>query len=254
MIHTEKEASSETIEGKNPVKEALAAGKPIDKIFISESAKRASFGQILALARQAGVPVQFAAREKVAQMAKTGAHQGVVAVCAETRYATLKELLDRARSKDEPPFLVLLDGVTDPHNLGAIIRSANAAGAHGVIIPKNRSAGVNALAAKTSAGAVSYTPVARVTNLCAAIEELKRAGLWVTGADMEGESLLYDAPLSGPMALVVGSEGKGLSRLVKQQCDFLVRIPMLGEIESLNASVAAGVLLYEIVRQRAMRS
>lgn len=239
-----------TIEGRNPVYEALRAGMPIDKILVSETARREALGKIFSLARERRIPVQTVRPQKLAELAETEASQGVVAVVAAAQYVQVEELLARAEQKGKPPFLIIADEITDPHNLGAIIRTANAAGADGVIIPKNRSAGIGAIAAKTSAGAVSYTPVARVTNLAQTLDQLKERGLWVTGADMSGESDMFSANLTGPIALVVGSEGKGISRLVKEKCDFLVRIPMFGEINSLNASVAAAVLMYEIVRQR----
>lgn len=239
-----------TIEGRNPVAEALRAGTPIDKIIVSETARRETLSRIFALAKDRGIPIQTVRAQKLAEMAETEASQGVVAVCAAASYVSVEELLARAQRKGTPPFLIIADEITDPHNLGAIIRTANAVGADGVIIPKNRSAGINAVVAKTSAGAVSYTPVARVTNLGQTIDLLKERGIWVTGADMSGESTLYKTDLTGAIALVVGSEGKGISRLVRQKCDFLVQIPMFGEINSLNASVAAAVMMYEIVRQR----
>lgn len=247
MKETEEKS---TIEGRNPVWEALRAELPLDKILVSETARREPLGKIFALARQRGVPVQTVRPQKLAELAETEASQGIVAVCAAARYVQVDELLARAAEKGRPPFLIIADEITDPHNLGAIIRTANAAGADGVIIPKNRSAGIGPIAAKTSAGAVSHTPVARVTNLSQEIDRLKERGLWITGADMSGKTDLYHSSLTGPIALVVGSEGKGISRLVREKCDFLVRIPMLGEINSLNASVAAAVMMYEIVRQR----
>lgn len=244
------EENKNTIEGRNPVTEALRSGTPIDKILISETARREALGKIFALAKQRGIPVQTVRAKKLAELAETEASQGVIAVCAAASYVSVEDILQRAEEKGKPPFLILADEITDPHNLGAIIRTANAVGADGVIIPKNRSAGSNAVVAKTSAGAVSYTPVARVTNLGQTIDRLKEKGIWVTGADMSGETTLYQSDLTGPMALVVGSEGKGISRLVREKCDFLVQIPMFGEINSLNASVAAAVMMYEIVRQR----
>lgn len=247
MKETEEKS---TIEGRNPVWEALRAELPLDKILVSETARREPLGKIFALAKQSGVPVQTVRPQKLAELAETEASQGIVAVCAAARYAQVDELLAHAEEKGRPPFLIIADEITDPHNLGAIIRTANAAGADGVIISKNRSAGIGPIVAKTSAGAVSHTPVARVTNLAQEIDRLKERGLWVTGADMNGETDLYHSSLTGPIALVVGSEGKGISRLVREKCDFLVRIPMLGEINSLNASVAAAVMMYEIVRQR----
>lgn len=239
-----------TIEGRNPVFEALTAGMPIDKILVSETAKKEALGKIFRLAKEKGVPVQTVKPQKLSELSETEASQGVIALCAAASYVSVEDLLLRAEKKGTAPFLIIADEITDPHNLGAIIRTANAAGADGVIIPKNRSAGIGAIAAKTSAGAVSYTPVARVVNLGQTIDRLKERGVWVMGADMSGESDLFHSDLTGPIAVVVGSEGKGISRLIKEKCDFLVRIPMLGEINSLNASVAAAVMMYEIVRQR----
>lgn len=238
------------IEGRNPVYEALRAGTPIDKILVSETAHKESLAKILKLAKEKGIPVQTVRPRKLAEISETEASQGVIAQCAMASYVGIDEILKKAEEKGKPPFVIIADEITDPHNLGAIIRTANAAGADGIIIPKNRSVGVNAVVAKTSAGAVSHTPVARVTNLAQTIDNLKDKGLWVTGADMAGESDMFSSNLTGPIALVVGSEGKGISRLIKEKCDFLVRIPMFGEINSLNASVAASVLMYEIVRQR----
>ena len=238
-----------TIEGRNPVFEALRSGMPIDKILISETAKKEALGKILSAAKERKIPVQTVRPQKLAELAETEASQGVIAICAAAQYVTVDDILAKAEEKGKPPFVIIADEITDPHNLGAIIRTANAAGADGVIIPKNRSAGIGTIAAKTSAGAVSYTPVARVTNLAQTIDYLKERGLWVMGADMDGDDM-YRSNLTGSIALVVGSEGKGISRLIKEKCDFMVRIPMFGEINSLNASVAAAVLMYEIVRQR----
>lgn len=238
-----------TIEGRNPVFEALRSGMPIDKILISETAKKEALGKILSVAKERKIPVQTVRPQKLAELAETEASQGVIALCAAAQYVSVDDILAKAEQKGKPPFVIIADEITDPHNLGAIIRTANAAGADGVIIPKNRSAGIGAIAAKTSAGAVSYTPVARVTNLAQTIDYLKECGLWVMGADMDGDDM-YKSNLTGAIALVVGSEGKGISRLIKEKCDFMVRIPMFGEINSLNASVAAAVLMYEIVRQR----
>ncbi len=239
-----------TIEGRNPVFEALVSETPIDKILVSETAKREALGKIFRVAKERNIPVQTVKPQKLSELSETEASQGVIALCAATQYVSVEELILRAKAKGRPPFLIIADEITDPHNLGAIIRTANAAGADGVIIPKNRSAGIGPIAAKTSAGAISYTPVARVTNIGQTIDRLKEQGIWVMGADMSGESDLFHSDLTGPIVVVVGSEGKGISRLVKEKCDFLVRIPMLGEINSLNASVAAAVMMYEIVRQR----
>ena len=238
-----------TIEGINAVIEAYRAGRPIDKLFILDGCQD---GPILTIKREAKAkqtPVKFVTKERLDQLSETGKHQGVIAYAAAYEYATVEEILDNARQKGEAPFLFLLDNIEDPHNLGAIIRTANLAGAHGVIVPKNRAAGLTAVVAKTSAGALNFTPVARVTNLAKTIEELKKEGIWFVCADMGGTTM-YDLNLKGPIGLVIGNEGEGVGRLVKEKCDMVASIPMKGNIDSLNASVAAGVLAYEIVRQR----
>ncbi len=238
-----------TIEGRNAVIEAYRAGRPIDKLFILDGCQD---GPILTIKREAKAkqtPVKFVTKERLDQLSETGKHQGVIAYAAAYEYATVEEILDNARQKGEAPFLFLLDNIEDPHNLGAIIRTANLAGAHGVIVPKNRAAGLTAVVAKTSAGALNFTPVARVTNLAKTIEELKKEGIWFVCADMGGTTM-YDLNLKGPVGLVIGNEGEGVGRLVKEKCDMVASIPMKGDIDSLNASVAAGVLAYEIVRQR----
>lgn len=238
-----------TIEGRNAVIEAYRAGRPIDKLFILDGCQD---GPILTIKREAKAkqtPVKFVTKERLDQLSETGKHQGVIAYAAAYEYATVEEILDNARQKGEAPFLFLLDNIEDPHNLGAIIRTANLAGAHGVIVPKNRAAGLTAVVAKTSAGALNFTPVARVTNLTKTIEELKKEGIWFVCADMGGTTM-YDLNLKGPIGLVIGNEGEGVGRLVKEKCDMIASIPMKGDIDSLNASVAAGVLAYEIVRQR----
>ena len=238
-----------TIEGRNAVIEAYRAGRPIDKLFILDGCQD---GPILTIKREAKAkqtPVKFVTKERLDQLSETGKHQGVIAYAAAYEYATVEEILDNARQKGEAPFLFLLDNNEDPHNLGAIIRTANMAGAHGVIVPKNRAAGLTAVVAKTSAGALNFTPVARVTNLAKTIEELKKEGIWFVCADMGGTTM-YDLNLKGPIGLVIGNEGEGVGRLVKEKCDMVASIPMKGDIDSLNASVAAGVLAYEIVRQR----
>ena len=238
-----------TIEGRNAVIEAYRAGRPIDKLFILDGCQD---GPILTIKREAKAkqtPVKFVTKERLDQLSETGKHQGVIAYAAASEYATVEEILDNARQKGEAPFLFLLDNIEDPHNLGAIIRTANLAGAHGVIVPKNRAAGLTAVVAKTSAGALNFTPVARVTNLAKTIEELKKEGIWFVCADMGGTTM-YDLNLKGPIGLVIGNEGEGVGRLVKEKCDMVASIPMKGDIDSLNASVAAGVLAYEIVRQR----
>ena len=238
-----------TIEGRNAVIEAYRAGRPIDKLFILDGCQD---GPILTIKREAKAkqtPVKFVTKERLDQLSETGKHQGVIAYAAAYEYATVEEILDNARQKGEAPFLFLLDNIEDPHNLGAIIRTANLAGAHGVIVPKKRAAGLTAVVAKTSAGALNFTPVARVTNLAKTIEELKKEGIWFVCADMGGTTM-YDLNLKGPIGLVIGNEGEGVGRLVKEKCDMIASIPMKGDIDSLNASVAAGVLAYEIVRQR----
>ena len=238
-----------TIEGRNAVIEAYRAGRPIDKLFILDGCQD---GPILTIKREAKAkqtPVKFVTKERLDQLSETGKHQGVIAYAAAYEYATVEEILDNARQKGEAPFLFLLDNIEDPHNLGAIIRTANLAGAHGVIVPKNRAAGLTAVVAKTSAGALNFTPVARVTNLAKTIEELKKEGIWFVCADMGGTTM-YDLNLKGPIGLVIGNEGEGVGRLVKEKCDMIASSPMKGDIDSLNASVAAGVLAYEIVRQR----
>ncbi len=237
------------IEGRNAVLEAFRAGRPVDKLFVLDGCEDGPVRTIVREAKKHDVIIQFVTRERLFQLSETGKHQGVIAFAAEYEYSGVEDMLALARKKGEDPFLILLDNIEDPHNLGAIIRTANLAGAHGVIIPKRRAAGLTATVAKTSAGALNYTPVAKVTNLKKTMEELKEKGLWFVCADMGGEQM-YRLNLTGPIGLVVGNEGEGVSRLVKEACDFTAGIPMRGEIDSLNASVAAGVLAYEIVRQR----
>lgn len=238
-----------TIEGRNAVMEAFRSGKTIDKLFVLKNCQDGPVNSILREARKHDVIVSFVAKERLDQMSKTGKHQGVIASAAAYEYAEVEDILNLAREKGEPPFIFLLDNIEDPHNLGAIIRTANLAGAHGVIIPKRHAVGLTATVAKTSAGALNYTPVAKVTNLSATMEELKKEGLWFVCADMGGTTM-YDLNLTGPIGLVIGNEGEGVGRLVKEKCDYVASIPMKGDIDSLNASVAAGVLAYEIVRQR----
>ena len=238
-----------TIEGRNPVIEAYRSGKTIDKIYVLDGCQDGPIRTIVREAKKHGTVLRFVSRERLDQISRTGHHQGVIASAAAYEYASVDDLLERAREKKEAPFLILLDGIEDPHNLGAIIRTANQAGAHGVIIPKNRAVGLTATVAKASAGALNYTPVAKVTNLSKTIEELKKEGLWFVCADMDGQ-VMYQLDLKGPIGLVIGNEGEGVSRLVKEKCDFTATIPMKGDIDSLNASVAAGILSYEIVRQR----
>jgi len=238
------------IEGRNAVAEALRAGVTIDKVFIAKGETDATLRHIASSARSAGAAVVDADRRKLDSMSITHSHQGVIAMSACAEYSTISEILSLAREKGEEPLLVLCDEITDPHNLGAIIRTCEAAGAHGVIIPKRRSVGLSATVAKASSGAVYHTSVARVTNMTVAIAELKKAGIWVFGAVTRGETPLWQADLKGPSAIVVGSEGSGISRLVSEKCDFHVSIPMFGKIASLNASVSASILIYEAVRQR----
>ena len=238
-----------TIEGRNAVMEAFRSGKTIDRVYVLKGCQDGPINSILREARKHDTLVNFVAKERLDQMSETGKHQGVIASAAAYAYAEVEAMLKLAEEKGEPPFLFLLDDIEDPHNLGAIIRTANLAGAHGVIIPKRRAVGLTATVARTSAGALNYTPVAKVTNLSATIEELNEKGLWFVCADMGGTTM-YDLNLTGPIGLVIGNEGDGVSRLVKEKCDFVASIPMKGEIDSLNASVAAGVLAYEIVRQR----
>ena len=244
---------SEQIEGRNAVLEAFRSGKCVDKLFILDGCQDGPVRTIAREARKTDTIINYVSKERLDQLSETRAHQGVIAQVAAYEYSTVEEILARAEEKGEPPFLILLDNVEDPHNLGAIIRTANLAGAHGVIIPKRRAVGLTSTVAKTSAGAINYTPVAKVTNIVRTIEERKEKGLWFVCADMGGETM-YDLDLTGPMGLVIGNEGEGVSRLVREACDFTASIPMKGDIDSLNASVAAGVLAYEIVRQRLVKS
>lgn len=238
-----------TIEGRNAVLEAFRSGKTIDKLFVLDGCKDGPVSTIVREAKKGGSIINYVTKERLDQMSETGKHQGVIAFAAAYEYAQVEDMLEAARQKGEPPFLILLDGIEDPHNLGAILRTANLAGAHGVIIPKRRAVGLTVTVAKTSAGAINYIPVAKVTNLSATMEELKKQGLWFVCADMGGE-LMYSLSLTGPIGLVVGNEGDGVSKLVREHCDMVASIPMKGDIDSLNASVATGVLAYEIVRQR----
>ena len=240
---------SEQIEGRNAVLEAFRSGKCVDKLFILDGCQDGPVRTIAREARKTDTIINYVSKERLDQLSETHAHQGVIAQVAAYDYSTVDEILARAEEKGEAPFLIILDNVEDPHNLGAIIRTANLAGAHGVIIPKRRAVGLTSTVAKTSAGEINYTPVAKVTNIVRTIEELKEKGIWFVCADMGGETM-YDLDLTGPMGLVIGNEGEGVSRLVREACDFTASIPMKGDIDSLNASVAAGVLAYEIVRQR----
>ena len=246
----EQEATS-TIEGRNAVIEALRAGKPVDRVFVLDGCQDGPIRTIVREAKKQDTVLNFVTKERLSQLSDTGKHQGVVAYLAAYEYGTIEEMLREAEEKGEAPFLILLDGIEDPHNLGAIIRTANLAGAHGVVIPKRRAVGLTATVARTSAGALNYTTVAKVTNLTKTIEELKQKGLWFVCADGTGTPM-YDLNLSGPIGVIVGNEGEGVSRLVRESCDMVAAIPMKGEIDSLNASVATGVLAYEVVRQRSV--
>ena len=244
------ELKNDIIEGRNAVLEALRAGRAIDKLYIARGETDRALGHIAGLARERGIAVSDCDRRKLDAMSVTKAHQGVIAVCALRSYASLDDILALAESRGEAPFVVVCDEISDPHNLGAIIRSAECVGAHGVVIPKRRSAGLTAVVGKTSAGAAEHLPVARVANISAALQELKDRGLWVYGAAAEGSSPMWETDLTGPLALVIGSEGEGLGRLVRERCDFLVSIPLRGKVGSLNASTAAAVLMYEVLRQK----
>lgn len=238
-----------TIEGTNPVFEALVSDMPLEKIFISDTAHGSQISKIITEAKKRGIPFKLVSADRIDEVAQTDKNQGVVAITSQVSYCSVSDILALAEKKDEKPFIIICDEITDPHNLGAIIRSANAVGAHGVIIPKNRAVGVNAVVFKTSAGAAAHTLIAKVGNLANTIRDLKNKGVWVTGADMDG-NIIYNEDFKGAIAIVVGSEGKGISKNIKENCDFLVSIPMFGNINSLNASVAASVVMYEVLRQR----
>mgnify|MGYP001014620117 FL=1 len=237
------------IEGRNPIIEALKNNRPIEKIMVNKASKEGSIKKILAMAKENKVIIQEVDRHKLDEMSESHAHQGVIAITSDYRYYDLDEILDIPKEKGEDPFFIILDGITDPHNLGSIIRTADAVGAHAVIIPKRRSVQITPIVAKASAGAVEYLPVCKVTNIVNTIKTLKENGLWIAAVDMDGQTF-YQQNLGGPLGLVVGSEGEGISRLVKQNCDFTVSMPMSGNVTSLNASVAGGILLYEVYRQR----
>ena len=245
-----EELSSDLIEGRNAVTEALRSGRTIDRVFIAEGDTDKALSRLAGMAREAGAVVKTADRRKLDAMSQSGAHQGIIAFAAAHDYSSVDEILAVAEERGEPPLIVVCDEISDPHNLGAIIRTAECAGAHGVIIPKRRNVGLTAVVGKTSAGALEYMKVARVANLSSTLESLKKKGLWVFGTAASGDRLLYDADLKGPAVIVIGSEGFGMSRLVEESCDFKVRIPMKGAINSLNASAAAAIFLYEAVRQR----
>ena len=240
---------NDKIEGRNPVTEALKSGRAIDKLYVKKGENKGSIIPIISMARKKGISVVETDIRKLDEMSETKAHQGVIALCAAAEYAQLEDIFALAEEKNEPPFIIILDRVNDPHNLGSVIRTANCAGAHGVIIPKHDSVGLTAVCCKAAAGAAEYTPVVRVANLAKTIDELKERGIWITGADASGDRSLYEADLKGAVAIVIGSEGEGISRLVLDKCDFKVKIPMKGNINSLNASVAAALFIYEAVRQ-----
>ena len=248
-MQEEKKVNENRIEGRNVVLEAFRSGKTVDRLYVLDGCKDGPVQSIIREARKQDTMIQFVSKERLNQLSESGKHQGVIAVTASYHYSAVEDMLELAREKGEDPFLILLDNMEDPHNLGAIIRTANQAGAHGVIIPKRRAVGLTSVVARTSAGALHYTPVAKVTNLVKTMEELKEKGLWFVCADMDGTQM-YDLNLKGPIGLVIGSEGEGVGRLVKENCGFTASIPMKGDIDSLNASVAAGILAYEIVRQR----
>ena len=243
------ENSELIIEGRNAIIETFRAGRSVDKLFIQEHTKEGSMNTLIREAKKTKTLIKYVPKERLDQISETGHHQGAVAFVAAYNYAEIDDLFAKSEEKGESPFFIILDEIEDPHNLGAIIRTANLAGAHGVIVPKNRACGLTATVVKASAGAINYTPIVKVTNIAQTIESLKERGMWFVCADMDGETM-YDIDLKGSIGLVIGNEGKGVSRLVKEKCDFVARIPMNGDIDSLNASVATGVLAYEIVRQR----
>ncbi|MBQ7658449.1 MAG: 23S rRNA (guanosine(2251)-2'-O)-methyltransferase RlmB [Butyrivibrio sp.] len=243
--------NEEKIEGRNAVIEAYRSGKTIDKIYILDGCQDGPVSTIRREAKKQGSLIKFVSRERLDQISETGKHQGVIAIAAAYKYSEMEDIFELAEARNEDPFVFVLDGIEDPHNLGAIIRTANLAGAHGVIIPKNRAVGLTATVAKSSAGALNYTPVVKVTNIAQTIEDLKKKGLWFACADMDGTTM-YKLNLKGAIGLVIGNEGSGVSRLVKEKCDMIASIPMKGDIDSLNASVAAGVLAFEVVRQRSL--
>ena len=245
-----RELPDDVLVGRNAVTEALKSGRGINKLWIASGDREGSVAEIAALAKERGIVVQYVERAKIEALAGGHRHQGVLAYVAPVPYAELEDILKAAEAKGEAPFIVLLDELEDPHNLGALLRTADATGVHGILIPKRRSVSLNATVAKTSAGAVEYVPVARIGNIAQTLKKLKEKGFWVAGADMDGEKDYYEADLTGPLVLVVGSEGKGMSRLTKEACDFIVRMPMVGRINSLNASVAGSILMYESMRQR----
>jgi len=244
-----KEDKNLQLEGRNAVLEALKSERDIDRILVQQGSKEGSIKKIIAEAKERKIVIQNVAKTKLDETSETKKHQGVIAFVSAHNYVDLEDILKIAEEKGEEPFLIILDSIKDPHNLGAIIRTANITGAHGVIIPKRRAVGLTATVAKASAGAIEYTPVAKVTNIAATIDKLKSLGIWIACADMDGE-IMYNTDLTGAIALVIGSEGEGVSRIVKEKCDYIVKVPMYGQISSLNASVAAGILMYEVIRQK----
>lgn len=245
--------ANDKVEGRNPVLEALRSEREIDKILIAKGAKEGSINKIIGMAKDKGIIIQYVEKQKLNEIAESNNHQGVIALVAAYKYSEVEDILEKASVKGEKPFIIILDEIMDPHNLGSIMRTADAVGAHGIIIPKRRSVGLTATVAKTSAGAIEYVPVARVSNIPQAIDKLKQEGLWVVGADMRGDKDYFHEDMTGAIALVIGNEGKGISRLVKEKCDFLVKIPMTGKVASLNASIAAGILMYEVLRQKNLK-
>lgn len=244
--------STDRIEGRNPVMEALKSGREIDKILIAKGTEGGSLIKIIGKAKDKGITIQYVERQKINEMSKSKAHQGIIALVAAYEYVNLEDVIENARNKDKDPFILILDEIMDPHNLGSIMRTADAVGVDGIIIPKRRSVGLTAVVAKSSAGAIEYVPVVKVSNIAQTIDKIKKENIWIAGADMDGEKEHYNTDLKGPLALVIGNEGKGISRLIKEKCDFLVKLPMVGKVSSLNASVAAAVLMYEVFRQRSI--
>ena len=242
--------STDKIAGRNPVMEALKSGREIDKILIAKGTEGGSLIKIIGKAKDRGIPIQYVERQKLNEMSESTSHQGIIATVAAYEYSDLDDILDNIKDKGKDPFILILDEIMDPHNLGSIMRTADAVGVDGIIIPKRRSVGLTATVAKSSAGAIEYVPVAKVSNIAQTIDRIKEKGIWVAGADMSGAKEHYSSDLKGPLALVIGSEGEGISRLIKEKCDFLVKLPMIGQVSSLNASVAAAVLMYEAFRQR----
>lgn len=245
---------ADQIEGRNPILEALRAGREIDKLLVAKGEKQGSVREIIGMAREKRIVIQEVDRRKLDEIAQSGAHQGVIAIVPAQHYVEVEDILMAAKAKGEAPFIIILDELNDPHNLGSLLRTADATGVHGVIIPQRRAVGLTAVVSKASAGAIEYVPVARVVNLARTIDWLKEQGVWVAGADMDGRQHYFEADLKGPLAIVIGGEGHGVGRLIKEKCDFLVQIPMRGKITSLNAAVAGALLMYEVYRQRGVKS